>query len=404
MRIAYLASRFPFPVEKGDKLRAYHHIRYLSTLGDVCLFALSHDMVEDEHIAELRKYCSAVHVYPLRRIKTLWNTARAVLSGLPFQVGYFLDLRQKNRLVKDLVSLQPDAVFAQLVRTTEYVKGVPVFKVLDYMDTFSIGATQRAGAGNILLRPLYALESKLVRNYERSIYADFNRHMIISRQDRDRLPLPYRKSVAVVPNGVDLDFFSPMDIEKRFNIIFVGNMGYMPNIEAAEYLIRRIMPIVWKMRPETTVCLAGARPARRVLRLASDRTEVTGWIEDVRPYYACADIFVAPMFSGMGLQNKILEAMAMGVPCVTSPIVNNAIGADPGREIVIGSNAQAAAEQIIYLLRDDKLRQDLSKAGRSFVERQFSWETQNNKIGELMEPLINSKGRHPAEETPIKEY
>ena len=389
MRIAYIASRFPFPVEKGDKLRAYNHIRYLSTLGDVHLLALSHDHVAQEHIQELERYCSSVSIYDLGKVRTLLNTGLALFRGLPLQVGYFTDQRQKNRVVEDLIGIQPDVVFSQLIRTAEYVRGLPMFKVLDYMDTFSVGAGQRAGNDNFILRPFYALESRLVRNYEQHIYADFNKHLIISRQDRDRLPLPYPKSVEVVPNGVDLDYFKKQsDVDSKYSIVFVGNMGYMPNIQAAEYLVKRIMPLVWKALPEANVCLAGVRPAKRVRRLAGPKVEVTGWVEDVRPYYTASDIFVAPMFSGMGQQNKILEAMAMSKPCVTTPIVNNAIRAEPGREIMVAANAQAAAELVIYLLRDRKMREDLSKAARSFVESGYAWERQNKKLRALLEPSL----------------
>ena len=283
MRICYLSSRFPYPVEKGDKLRAYHHIRHLSGMHEVHLLALSHEKVGPEQIEELKKFCASVSVFRLKPSRIPVNLIRSALKGLPFQVGYFQDPAVKKELQKTLIAADPDLLISQLIRTTEYARGLPCFKVLDYMDVFSIGAAQRSRSGNWLLRPIYALEHHLVKNYERQIYADFNRHMIISRQDRDRLPLPYSKSVRVVPNGVNLEYFQPMKTEPRYDVVFVGNMGYLPNIEAAQYLVRRIMPNVWNQYPEARVCLAGARPSEKVRRLQSERVEVTGWVEDIRP-------------------------------------------------------------------------------------------------------------------------
>ena len=385
MRIAFITSRFPYPIEKGDKLRAFHHLEYLGSEHEVHLVALNHGPVPEEYIRELEKHCASVQVFELKKWKTPFNVLKAVFAGLPMQVGYFLDSGVRRQVMDHLIRLQPDLVFSQLIRTAQYVRGLPMTKVLDYMDTFSVGAQQRGLKGNWLLRPAFLLESNLVRQYERVIYADFDYHTIISKQDRDRLALPYPRSVHVIPNGVDVDYFSPMETQQKWTVVFVGNMGYAPNVEAAEYLVRKIMPIVWQSMPEATVCLAGARPAPSVKALAGKRVTVTGWIEDVRPYYAGASVFVAPMQSGMGLQNKILEAMAIGTPCITTPIVNNAIRAEVGKEIMVGANARSISDLILYAAKDAKLRSDLSKAGRNFVEREFSWKKQNHDLKELLQ-------------------
>lgn len=387
MKIAYVTSRFPYPVEKGDKLRAYHQIRSLAQHHEVYLFALSHTPVSEEHKLHLDKFCAGIFTFPIPQYKIPFNSVRALLNGLPFQVGYFLDPRVKKKFQSELIKLQPDHVFAQLIRTSEYVRNIPFSKTLDYMDAFSFGAKQRSIGGQVMLRPFYSLEEKLLRKYERRVYASFDHHVIISKQDRDRLPLPYQKSVKVAPNGVDTIFFSPYESKKNWTVLFVGNMGYLPNVEAAEFLVNHVMPVVWQRHPEASVCLAGARPSRRVRNLARKNVHVTGWVDDIRESYIQSDIFVAPMFSGMGLQNKILEAMSMAMPCVTTAIVNNAIGAEPGTHLVVGNSAQEIGGQVIRLIEDAKRAEEIGKVARQFVEKNFSWEEQNK----LLELLISDK-------------
>ncbi|RLD22235.1 MAG: hypothetical protein DRI69_01735 [Bacteroidetes bacterium] len=397
MKIAYVTSRFPYPVEKGDKLRAFHQIRSLARDHEVYLFALTHAPVSSDHLKPLEAYCAGIYTFPIPRYKILFNTARALLNGLPFQVGYFLDAGVKKQFQSELIKLQPDHVIAQLIRTSEYVRNIPFEKTLDYMDAFSFGAKQRRIGGPILLRPFYRWEENLLQKYERRVYASFDHHTIISRQDRDRLPLPYQKSVRVTPNGVDTGYFSPSAAKKRWTVLFVGNMGYLPNVEAAEFLVKHVMPVVWQQHPQATVCLAGARPSRRVRQLACQNVHVTGWVDDIRDSYAQSDIFVAPMFSGMGLQNKILEAMAMAMPCVTTAIVNNAIGAEPGVHLAVGNSAQEIGGQVLKLLSDATHAKVMGEVARKFVKMHFSWDEQNK----MLDALISEKKVSKTESTTV---
>lgn len=391
MKIAYVTSRYPFPVEKGDKLRAYHQIRGLAQEHEVHVFALTHTAVSKENFEALDKFCASVSTFLIPNYMVPFNTAMALINGLPFQIGYFLDARTKKRFQSELIQLQPDHVIAQLIRTAEYVRNIPFAKTLDYMDTFSFGARQRRLSGPMLLRPFFRWEEKLLSKYERRVYASFNNHTIISSQDRDRLPLPYQQSVVVTPNGVDTSYFLPANPEKEWTVLFVGNMGYLPNVKAAEFLVRHVMPVIWKQRPDATVCIAGARPSKRVRRLAGRKITVTGWVDDIRENYARSEIFLAPMFSGMGLQNKILEAMAMEKPCVTTAIVNNAIGAEPGVHLAVGNSAQEIAGLVLRLLDDPAKMKAIGEAAREFVMLKFSWEEQNQMLNTLITQKNASK-------------
>jgi sugar transferase (PEP-CTERM/EpsH1 system associated) len=385
MKIAFITSRFPFPVEKGDKLRAYQHIRWLGLRHEVHLFALTHDEIRKEDILALQEICAGVNIYRISKRPLILNLVIGWLNGLPASIAYFLDQKQRRLMQEDIIRLQPQHVFVQLIRAAEYVRVLPIAKTLDYMDVFSIGSSQRSKSGNVLLRPFFAMEARRLKKYEKAVYNDFTNHVIISEQDRDRLPLPYQGSVAVLSNGVDLNYFSPMaDQGIEYDVVFVGNLGYVPNIQAAEFLVLKIMPLVWRRFPNVTVCLAGARPHKRVQKLVSERVVVTGWVSDIRPYYAKGRIFVAPIFSGMGQQNKILEAMAMERPCITTRLVDKAIGASAEQALLTAEDQDAFAQTLLHLLTHQEEATRLGLLARDFVSRNYSWELKNKMLERLL--------------------
>ncbi|MDP4282525.1 MAG: glycosyltransferase, partial [Bacteroidota bacterium] len=179
-----------------------------------------------------------------------------------------------------------------------------------------------------------------------------------------------------------------LEREKEYDLVFTGNMGYPPNINAAEFLVNKILPLVLKNKPETNLLIAGASPNLRVSVLKSPHVEVTGWVPDMRECYARARIFIAPMLLGTGLQNKLLEAMAMKIPCITSPLANQALKAKEGEQILIANSNEEFAKAILRLLDDPVLSQKIAANGYDYITRNFSWEKETGKIQEL---ILSSK-------------
>ena len=165
-------------------------------------------------------------------------------------------------------------------------------------------------------------------------------------------------------------------------------MSYPPNVNAVEYLSDEIMPIVWKSLPETKLYIAGATPDPKVKHAASDRIIVSGWLDDIRDAYAQSRVFIAPMRIGTGLQNKLLEAMSMHLPAITSPLANASLGAKPNEEILIGSNAEEMANNIITLLTDTQKAAQIAQAGFDFTNRVYDWEKATKVLEEAMKQHI----------------
>ena len=373
-KILVILSRIPYPLEKGDKLRAFYQLRELAQNHDLVVCALSDSPPEEKAYDILGAFCKELHFFRLGKTGIARRLVTAFFARKPFQVAYFHSKSIHRSISQIIREHQPDHIYCQLIRTAEYARHSHTHKTLDYQDAFSVNLQRRLLSAAWHLRPLLQMEQKRVRRYESEIFECFDNKTIISYPDREGIDHPGRNQITVVPNGVDFAFFRPMERQKDYDIVFTGNMAYPPNVDGAEFLAREIMPHVWEELPGAKLVLAGATPSRKVRALAGPLVRVTGWVDDIRDYYARSKVFVAPMQIGSGLQNKVLEAMAMQVPCITSPLANKALMAEDGRDILIGTKAGEYAQLILSLLKNEARRTELGKQGHSFVYQHFNWE------------------------------
>ena len=388
MRIFVILSRVPYPLEKGDKLRAFHQIAQLSKQNEIVLCALNpaKKLNKQEAFSALQPYCRSINFIDLPLTGRLWNIFLAFFKGLPLQVGYFYHTGAVRKIKKLIETYHPDHIYCQLLRTAEYAEGYQIPKTIDYQDVFSYGVKRRMETTSFYMKPILRLEYHRLINYERKIFHLFDHKTIISKPDRDLMPLALeeREEIHIIPNGVDHDFFSPKQAPKNFDLVFTGNMAYPPNVNAAEFLANRIMPAVWKERPETKVMIAGATPDRKVVALKAEKVTVTGWMDDIRDAYAGARIFIAPMQIGTGLQNKLLEAMSMKIPSITTSLANDALGATDGEDILIGDTAEKLAKNILKLLNDEELYQKIAENGYRFVKQTYNWAQAVDKLNNII--------------------
>jgi polysaccharide biosynthesis protein PslH len=389
VKLLVLTSRFPYPLEKGDKLRIFHQIRELSSNHEIVLCTLAEDVVQEADYQEVKSFCTRIHIIPLSQSTVVKNTIFNTFKGipLPFQVSYFYDKKIKKQIAEIIKAEQPDHIYTQLARMAEYAKEVNIPKTLDYMDAFSIGAERRAESSNWLTRWFWKIEARKMAKYEAQIGDKFNNLTIISEQDRDTLLFNQKNDIHIVPNGVELDFFKKGDntLPPQYDIAFIGNLGYYPNVEAAKYLVQRILPLLLKEIPSIKILIAGARPTSEVWDLASANVTVKGWVDDIRESYEATQLLVAPLFHGSGQQNKILEAMAMEIPCVTTQLVNSAILATQDSEISIANTEEEFAQKIVFLLKRPDFRGKMSKNGRLFVEKRYSWKSSTLILNAILE-------------------
>ena len=387
MKILILLSRVPHRLDKGDKLRAYYQIKELARHHELILFALTEEPDEIPEATEaLKKYCKHLYIFPQSTFKIARNLAHLFSNNKPPQVNYFYDPAAQEKVNKIIKTHQPDHIYCQLLRMAEYVRHVKdIPKTLDYMDAFSKGMTRRAAISSIYLNPVYTFEAKRLRKYEAEVFSDFEHTTIISTQDRNLIAHPKNQEIAIVPNGIDTGFFHPLERVKNFELVFAGNMSYAPNVDTAIFLAKKVLPLVLEELPDTRLLLAGATPSNRVLALQNENVYVSGWMDDIREAYASAKVFVAPMSIGTGVQNKVLEAMAMQVPCIISPLVNKGVGATANEHVLVGTSASEVAAHIVNLLSDKVLAETLAANAYEFVKENYDWAKAVGKLEAVMQ-------------------
>lgn len=384
MKLLVILSRVPYLLDKGDKLRAFNQIKQLSKHNEIILFALNDKVVGKEALLELKKYCTSITIVKLSGLTIIFNLIRAFFNGNPLQVGYFYSKKAQKILDELLLKQHPDHIYCQLIRTAEYSKKYPnIPKTLDYMDVFSKGMERRKATESFFLKPIFAMEYRRLLKYEQDVFRYFNNKTIISEQDKNWIDHPKKQEIKVISNGVDSDYFKPVLHKKEFDVLFNGNMDYPPNVESVEYLVNKIMPLVWIKKPQARVLISGSSPNNKVLALKSDRVVVSGWVDDIRENFAQSKILVAPMQISIGLQNKLLEAMAMQLPCVTSTLANNALGAKHNDQIMVAETPEQYASHILELLENETKANEIALSGYQYVISNFNWESTCNSLEKL---------------------
>ncbi len=377
MKLVYITSRFPYPLEKGDKLRAYYHLRALAKRVDVYLLALCNRKPAESSVNKLASFCTEVHYF----VEPTWKfNLRLLRPGLkPFQVKYF-GSRAFGRKVRQVVErIKADHVHFHLIRTGGLLSDLHARSSMDLMDSFSLGLKNLYETKPFWKRPAYKMERWLVQSFERRCIKDFEKCFIISERDRLSIDSEDVFGIQILKNGIDTEYFSVQDgirpLGKSFDIVFVGNLGYAPNQEAVKYILQ-----LAKRNPEWSFGIAGAR-AKEVSHLVfPSNIELVGWVEDIRSAYQAGSVFLAPIFYGSGLQNKILEAMALARPCITSSFVNEALQAKVGEQLLIGDDMEAIESHIGGLLENPERRDRLAKSGADFVRKQYSWDAQTKPL------------------------
>jgi sugar transferase (PEP-CTERM/EpsH1 system associated) len=388
MRVLFVSPYLPSPV----RVRPYQWIRALARHGQrVRLVALQPP--EDRWLSEppVVDCCEQVTVFPLSRLRTLRNAAAAVPGGLPLQAAYSLH-PEAERYIANQAS-QCDIVHIEHLRGALLARRVlDVPCVIDAVDSISTLFAQAARqAPSWRQRLLARADLARTRRFEASFPSRFERTLVSSNRDADafRQLAGGRTAgrVVVLPNGVDLDYFRPgKSSPDPETVLFTGKMSYHANEAAALQLARQVMPLVWQHRPNARLVIAGKDPSETVRLLGRDsRVTVTGFVDDLRPFFWSATAVVAPLVYGTGIQNKVLEAMACGVPVVASRAACAGIGASPGQALLVGAEPGEMAAHTLALFREPALRARLVSAGRRFVERHHDWSHLGRRLIDVYE-------------------
>ena len=392
MRILFITARLPIPNTKGDALRTHYFIRDLSAEHEVDVISFVQDEEERNSVDALSPYCRSVRTIYLPRLWSLFKMLLGIFSFQPFQVIYYSSMRMQLAIRKAMRAGRYDVVHVCPVRMMSYhgsFKGVPL--VVDLVDSLSLNMKRRAyREKNGLKKLLFHFESWKMARYEAWVTQRYDHGAITSDVDRRSIR---GNHIDVIRNGVDTQRFRPdgdATRSKDIDTIFTGNMNYFPNADAAANLAREIMPEIERRKEGVNLYLVGANPGRNVVELGDDsQTFVTGFVKDMCVYLNRSKVFVAPLSVGSGIQNKILEAMACGVPVVSSNRGNAGIGAQDGHEILLAERPEEFAEKVCRLLEDDDFREEIGRSARRFVAERFGWSAQASRLVNTYKKAIN---------------
>ncbi|MFM7566545.1 MAG: glycosyltransferase [Flavobacteriales bacterium] len=384
--LVMITSRFPYPLEKGDKLRAFHMLQGLSTRFDITLISLSDEEIAADSLEKIRPYVVGLHPFTLKKHTLIWRLMLNVFFAKPFQVAYFTDPSIKKKVKKILSDVAPNHILCQMIRPAEYVKHYHRCpKTLDYMDALSMGMERRHQRARFPWSIVYRMEKNRLREYELRIFNYFEHHTMISLQDTYYIAHPDRKNIKVIPNGVAHRFYTEIpERSKTSDLVFVGNLSYPPNINAVRFLHDEILT----QAPQLSLLVGGANPTNELIQLQKGKRQLTilGWQEDIRSVYQQGRIFIAPMFMGSGLQNKLLEAMALGIPCITTSLANDSLRATHQKEILVGNTAEELLEHISFLLEHPEEAHAIGQNGKAFVRKNYDWEESIAALTRLIDP------------------
>ena len=389
MKILFLCHRFPYPLDHGARIRAFHFIRHLSQRNSVTVATLAHTQQELIQGQGLKEYCHRVigEVIPTR---VRWGRALGVLcSSMPSSVAYFRSVSLQRRIDDLLASENFDAIIVFCAFMAQYVLAWQGgYRILDYGDIDSAKWRDYSRYKAIPLSWAYAWEAAKLRNYERRIARHFHHCTVISRGELEEFQrFEVGVPCTIVPNGVDTDYFfhNAGDRNGAPTIVFLGRMDYFPNVDGVQYFVRDVFPLVRQKLPAVELRIIGSNPAKSIRDLAKiPNVSITGYVQDVRSYLRGAAVSIAPLRIARGMQNKILEALAMGIPTVATPQAAKGVECVPGKHLLVAGCAKAFAEEVIRVIEDSSLRRNLAEAGRLQIERVYGWEHSVDRLDTIL--------------------
>ena len=362
LRILFLAHRIPFPANKGDKIRSCWELRTLAERHQVDLCCFYDDPEDERYVSDVRRYCQECYVERLSPRESRMRALGAVLARKPFTPSFFYSRRMDHRIRKALRSRSYDLIFVFSSSMAHYVEAVDsIPKVLDLVDVDSDKWEQYTHYGSKLVAPLWRLEAKRLAGYERKLVSSFSTTLVCTDAEaellRRRAPIG---NISVLEDFLRVGRYGGEQVALTAEIrswqpyvLLSGSMDYFPNVDATRYFWREIFPLVRSKLPSVQLVIAGRNPHRSIRDLARDPSvHVTGTVADMAPYLAGAAVAVAPLRIARGVQTKVLEALASGVPVVSTRAVASALPVKLNSLLRIADQPAAFADAVVDLLRN----------------------------------------------------
>jgi len=381
-KILILSSRIPYPLIGGDRIRIYNTGKILSSQYKVDLVCISEGKVRKGYVEKLKEIFHKVILFSYPHLRFKWNAFKGIFLNEPLQVHYYYFLEVQNWIDKNFRSY--DLIFAHHIRTAKYIEHIDRLKVVDLVDAISMNYLKAVKKANGLWRLIYRIENRRVLPYEIKTINCFDRSFIISDVDRNYLiehgAKPER--ISAIPGAVKDEVVKrASQVREKDQIAFLGKMNYAPNEDAVTYFARKVFPMLRRSNHRLRFVIIGAHPTKAVLDLGKiEGIVVTGFMKNPYPVFEASKVVVAPMRFGAGIQNKILEAMALRKPVVTTSLGAEGIKGKDGEHFLVADEAEEMTEKILSLLEDREKRESVGKKARALIEKEYTWDTIGEKF------------------------
>lgn len=394
-KILYLTTRLPYPVIGGDKLRMYNILKQLKQQGhDITLVSLVSSDDNLEAVQQHNEFYTKLITIPFNKKLAYLNAVKAVFNDKPFIVQYFYNNEMQKVVDKLIKEEHFDIITGYMIRIAPYLeKHHKKNIIIDFVDAVSMMYERRIKT----LKSLWdkfkiSIEYFKVKNYEKKCTKLFKAQIVISDTDKEYISkYTDTTNIKIIGNGVNTEYYVPIEATKQNNICFVGSMQYIPNSEAAMYFATEVFPMIKKEIPDAKFKIIGANPRQELFDATKniDDIEITGRVDDVREYMKDCKASVCPVKIAGGIQNKILEAMSMEIPVVTTPEGAEGIGATEDILAVAKTN-EDYAQKVIALLRNEEQNKDVGQKSREFILNNFSWSEIGKQLNNIKTILTGS--------------
>jgi len=379
-KILILSSRIPYPLVGGDRIRIYNTAKTLSKNYEIDLLCLNEGRVESDYLERLKEVFNEVICFSYHPLKFKWNAFKGLFLKKPLQVSYYY-FKEIQRWIDEKYR-DYDLIFCNHIRTAEYIKNIVCAKIVDLHDAISMNYARARLNAKGWWKVVYLIENRKLLPYEIKTTDKFDKSFIVSDIDRDYLLRngAEREKIITIPVAVREEVVNRVfKAKEKYELVFLGKMDYPPNEDAVIYFVESIFPILRKEKQDLKFIIVGTKPTKRVLKLRKiDGVEVTGFMEDPFKYIEASKVFVAPIRFGAGIQNKILEAMALKKPVVTTTLGAEGIEGKKGEHFLIADKPEEMTEKIINLLEDKNRRGFIGRRARVLIEEKYTWK----RIGE----------------------
>jgi sugar transferase (PEP-CTERM/EpsH1 system associated) len=396
MKILYLAHRRPYPPDKGERIRAYHHLRHLASRHEVHLVSFcARDEVDSA--GGLAGLCRTVELVPLHHPGALARGVARLGCGGAFSSGYFGTAAMRRAVQRAVAAAGGvDLAWTSSVSLAQHLPQVAgVRQVVDFIDVDSEKWREYAHRSRAPIAWAYAVEAARLARVERQVAACADQALLVSESEAVvlRAAVPAAR-VRVIPNGVDTAFFQPRPedpCDGSLQLVFIGSLDYRPNVDAVTYFVREVLPRLRGQVPNLGFTAVGHRPAAGLIRTvarAGEGVRIAGSVADVRPYLAAARLCVVPLRFGRGIKNKVLEAMAMGRAVVASSVAVQDLAVRDGVHLRIANDAQSCAAAVLDLARDAVERRRLAANALRLVREAYQWESAFRSLDACIDALV----------------